>query len=168
MSTSGIVQATLLKMASNAATPGADALAMQRRLKLQDAAEKFEGMMLQELLKPLQESQDSGFTGLGSGFGTGEDDRDDTLDTISSFGTEAVANAIAKQGGLGIAKQVMRQIGALDPVASNGAIQATKNPMVTAVAGTASNFSHKGGVPTYNPSPKVQNGSLDEKAKKKS
>jgi flagellar protein FlgJ len=165
MSTSGIVQGTLLKMATNAATPGADALAMQRHLKLQDAAEKFEGMMLQELLKPLQESQESGFTGLGSGFGTGEDDRDDTLDTISSFGTEAVANAIAKHGGLGIAKQVMRQIGALDPVAS---IQARKNPMVTAVAGTASNLSHKGGVPSYNPSPKVQNGSLDERGKKKS
>jgi len=165
MSTSGIVQGTLLKMASTVATPGADALAMQRHLKLQDAAEKFEGMMLQELLKPLQESQDSGFTGLGSGFGTGEDDRDDTLDTISSFGTEAVANAIAKHGGLGIAKQVMRQIGALDPVASNAA---ARDSTVTAVAGTVSNFSHKGGVPTYNPSPKVQNGSLDEKAKKKS
>jgi flagellar protein FlgJ len=165
MSTSGILQATLLKMASNAATPGAEARSMQRHLKLQDAAEKFEGMMLQELLKPLQESQDSGFTGLGSGFGTGEDDRDDTLDTISSFGTEAVANAIAKHGGLGIAKQVMRQIGALDPTSSNAA---TKNSIVIDIAGTPGNFNHKGGGPIYNPSPKVRNGSLDEKAKKRS
>jgi len=165
MSTSGIVQGTLLKMAANAATPGADALAMQRQLKIEDAAEKFEGMMLQELLKPLQESQDSEFTGLGSGFGTGEEDRDDTLDTISSFGTEALANAIARHGGLGIAKQVMRQISGLDAISRN---PATNNPMVTAVAETANNFSHKGGVPTYNRSPKVQNGSLDEKARKKS
>lgn len=91
-----------------------DAQALQRHARLQDAAEKFEGMMLQELLKPMQEGKDDAFGGFGGGFGTDDEDRDGSLDTMSSYGTEAVANAIAKQGGLGIARQVVRQIGNVD------------------------------------------------------
>ncbi len=85
-----------------------------RQAKLADAAEKFEGMMLQELLKPMQEGKDGSFGGYGGGFSTDDGDRDSSLDTMSSYGTEAVATAIAKHGGLGIAKQVMRQIGIAD------------------------------------------------------
>jgi flagellar protein FlgJ len=84
-----------------------------RQAKLADAAQQFEGMMLQELLKPLQSGKSGDESG-GGGFGTGDADRDTALDTISSYGTEAVAAAIAKHGGLGIAKQVMRQIGIAD------------------------------------------------------
>jgi Rod binding domain-containing protein len=84
-----------------------------RQAKLADAAQQFEGMMLQELLKPLQAGKDGDESG-GGGFGTGDADRDTSLDTISSYGTEAVATAIAKAGGLGIARQVMRQIGIAD------------------------------------------------------
>jgi peptidoglycan hydrolase FlgJ len=93
-----------------------DAAALRRHAKLQDAAEQFEGMMLQQLLKPMQEGKDGSFGGFGGGFGSADDeqDRDGSLDTFSSYGTEAVANAIAKHGGLGIAKQVMRQIGKAD------------------------------------------------------
>jgi len=90
-----------------------DAAGLARHAKLQDAAEQFEGMMLQELLKPMQEGKDGSFGGFGGGFGSDDADRDGSLDTMSSYGTEAVANAIAKHGGLGIAKQVMRQIGGL-------------------------------------------------------
>ena len=94
----------------------ADATTVSRQAKLADAAEKFEGMMLQELLKPMQEGKGGSFGGFGGGFSTGDDDadRDGSLDTMSSFGTEAVANAIARHGGLGIAKEVLRQIGSAD------------------------------------------------------
>jgi flagellar protein FlgJ len=73
-----------------------------------DAAQQFEGMLLQEMLKPMKEHgfcQDEDATDNdnkedGSGFG----------DTLSSYGTEAVATAISKGGGLGIAKRVMAQV----------------------------------------------------------
>ena len=99
---------------STALTPAERA----RQSKLADAAQQFEGMMLQELLKPLQAGKDGDSDGAGvGGFGTGDADRDTSLDTISSYGTEAVATAIARHGGLGIAKQVMRQIGIADGAA---------------------------------------------------
>jgi flagellar protein FlgJ len=71
--------------------------------KLADAAQQFEAMLLQEMLKPLR-SQESGWSG--------EDSADSASDTINSFGTEAVAKAISKSGGLGIARQVIRQVSA--------------------------------------------------------
>jgi peptidoglycan hydrolase FlgJ len=70
--------------------------------KLVDAAQQFESMMLQELLKPMQRGQSS--------WG-GEQKSDDTAsDTISSFGTEAMAKAISKGGGFGIAKQIVSKV----------------------------------------------------------
>jgi peptidoglycan hydrolase FlgJ len=72
-----------------------------KRSKLTDAAQHFEAMMLQELLKPMRTGEDD----LG-----GEKNEDSSFDTIASFGTEAVAKAISAGGGLGIAKQVMRQL----------------------------------------------------------
>lgn len=74
--------------------------------KLTEAAQQFEGMLLQEMLKPLKEH----------GFCEGEDRADEKdggggfADTLSSFGTETVATAIAKAGGLGIAKRVVEQV----------------------------------------------------------
>lgn len=76
---------------------------LQTRSKLTDAAHQFEAMLLQELLKPLQ-TEDGGWSG-------GEKS-DSASDTITSFGTEAVAKAISKSGGLGIARQVIRQVSA--------------------------------------------------------
>src|ERR1700719_4516137 len=75
-----------------------------RYARLVDAAQQFEGMMLEQILKPLQRSQDSGF---------GQDadsDRDGSLDTMSSYGTEAVAKAIAKSGGMGIARKIVADV----------------------------------------------------------
>lgn len=71
--------------------------------KLVNAAQQFESMMLQEMLKPMRSSEDSwgGDDGKSS---------DSSMDTISSFGTEAVATAISKAGGLGIARQVIQQV----------------------------------------------------------
>jgi Rod binding domain-containing protein len=74
----------------------------QKQAKLDDAAQQFEATMLQELLKPLQHGQNS--------WG-GEESSDDTAsDTISSFGTEAIAKAISQAGGFGIAKQIVSKV----------------------------------------------------------
>ena len=71
--------------------------------KLVNAAHQFESMMLQQMLKPMMSHEDSW------GGDDGES-RDSSMDTISSFGTEAVATAISKDGGLGIARQVIQQV----------------------------------------------------------
>jgi flagellar protein FlgJ len=87
------------------ATPSSTAAALEHR-KLTDAAQQFEGMLLQEMLKPMKEH----------GFCQGDDESDNKdegggfADTLSSFGTESVATAIAKGGGLGIAKRVVEQV----------------------------------------------------------
>src|SRR5437588_13118905 len=76
---------------------------VQKQAKLVDAAQQFEATMLQELLKPMQHGQSS--------WG-GEGKSDDTAsDSISSFGIDAIAKAIAKGGGFGIAKQIVSKIG---------------------------------------------------------
>lgn len=67
--------------------------------KLVDAAQQFEGMLLQEMLKGMQVRKD------------GKDDDDSGgNDTLRSFGIESVARAIAKGGGLGIARQVVEKV----------------------------------------------------------
>jgi Rod binding domain-containing protein len=71
--------------------------------KLVNAAQQFESMMLQEMLKPMRSGEDSWG-------GDGEKSSDSSMDTISSFGTEAMATAISKGGGLGIARQVIQQV----------------------------------------------------------
>jgi Rod binding domain-containing protein len=76
---------------------------VRTRAKLTDAAQQFEGMLLQEMLKPLR-------SGKEDGMGTGEEDSDSGTDTINSFGVEAVAKAISRSGGLGIARQVLEQV----------------------------------------------------------
>ena len=72
------------------------------RAKLTDAAQQFEAMMLQEMLKPMRSKQDS--------WGGEEKSDDSGEDTMSSFGTEAVAKAISKGGGFGLARQIIRQV----------------------------------------------------------
>jgi peptidoglycan hydrolase FlgJ len=80
-------------------SPAAEA---QRQAKLVDAAQQFEATMLQELLKPMQHGQSS--------WGDEEKSEDSASDTISSFGTEAIAKAISKGGGFGIARRVVEQV----------------------------------------------------------
>jgi Rod binding domain-containing protein len=76
---------------------------VKKQAKLVDAAEQFEAMMMQEMLKPMRGGKDS--------WGGDETaDSDSASDTISSFGTEAFAKAISKGGGFGIAKQVISQV----------------------------------------------------------
>ena len=75
----------------------------QCQAKLADAAHQFEGMFLQELLKPMQSK--NSLTGDDK-----SDDSDSTADTLQSYGTEAVAKAISAQGGFGIARQVIQKL----------------------------------------------------------
>ncbi len=85
-------------IAGNTSTP----LDGAKQAKLVDAAQQFEATMLQELLKPLQHGQSS--------WGDDEKSDDSSTDSISSFGTEAIAKAISKGGGFGIAKQVVSKV----------------------------------------------------------
>jgi peptidoglycan hydrolase FlgJ len=75
-------------------TPQPTTAETQRQARLTNAAHQFEATFLQELLKPLQSSDNS----------------DGAADTLQSYGTEALAQAISSRGGLGIARQVMQQI----------------------------------------------------------
>ena len=73
-----------------------------RHAKLVDAAQGFEGILLQEMLKSMQTGKDE-FSGDG-------DNGDNSGDNLRTFGTEAVAKAISHAGGLGIAKQVIAKV----------------------------------------------------------
>jgi flagellar protein FlgJ len=86
--------------ATESLNPAASA---QQHAKLVDAAQQFEAMLLQEMLKPMQSKE-------GSWGGDDAEKTDGGGDTLSSYGTEAVARAIAKGGGLGIAKQVVQKV----------------------------------------------------------
>ena len=72
-----------------------------RHKKLKDAAQQFEAMLLQEMLKPVREQ--GMFTLAGN-----DDER--SSDAMSSFGTASFAGAIARSGGMGIANSVLRQV----------------------------------------------------------
>lgn len=73
--------------------------------KLLKAAQQFEGMLLQELLKPMRSDDEQNYW-------SGDTNSDNGNNTINSFGVEAVATAISKNGGLGIARKVIQQIAA--------------------------------------------------------
>ena len=91
-----------MRIAAETSTQTATAADAQRHAKLVDAAQQFEAMLMQEMLKPMRAGQDS--------WGGEEPNDDAAADTVSSFGTEAVAKAIAKGGGLGIARQVIQEV----------------------------------------------------------
>jgi len=68
-----------------------------RMQKLTKVAKQFEGILLSTLLQEIQKGTlDPSDAGLGAG-----------SDTLRSLGTEAVAEAIAQKGGLGIARMIV-------------------------------------------------------------
>ncbi len=85
-------------LSSASATPDVAA----RHGKLVDAAQQFEAVFLQQMLKSTAPD--------GQEQGAGQDDSGGGSQTYSSFGTEAVAKAIASAGGLGVARQIVRQV----------------------------------------------------------
>ena len=86
--------------------PPTAAAATAEHRRLTDAAQQFEGMLLQELLKPMRQHE---FCADDSRTVDG-DQVEDGEDTLRSFGAEVMATAIAKAGGLGIAKRVVAQV----------------------------------------------------------
>jgi flagellar protein FlgJ len=92
-----------MKITSEIASQVDSELDGRKQAKLVDAANQFEGMMLQELLKPMRPGQDSWG-------GDEKSEEDSASDTISSFGTEALAKSISQKGGFGIAKKVISQV----------------------------------------------------------
>jgi Rod binding domain-containing protein len=86
---------------------------------LRQAAVEFEANFLQELLKPMKE--DPLFAGKD---GSGGDDGEigGSLGTIDSMGTQAMAEALANAGGLGIARQVLARMAPIE--AANAAAKA--------------------------------------------
>ncbi len=98
--------------------------------QLVKAANAFEANFLKELLKPLREDP---LFGNGSGLGgdsLGSDGSSGgSMATVSSLASDALAQAIAKQGGLGIAKMVLAQLAPVE----QGASQA--NPAATGSTG---------------------------------
>jgi flagellar protein FlgJ len=92
-----------MKIASDISNQADSGIEARKKAKLVDAAQQFEGMMLQEMLKPMRGGQDSWG-------GDVKNDEDSASDTISSFGTEALAKSISQKGGFGIAKKVISQV----------------------------------------------------------
>jgi peptidoglycan hydrolase FlgJ len=90
-----------MKIPSDLSTQADSGIDAKKQAKLVDAAQQFEAMMLQEMLKPMRGGEDSW---------SGDESTDSASDTIRSFGTEAFAKAISKGGGFGIAKQVISQV----------------------------------------------------------
>lgn len=90
--------------------------------QLVKAANAFEANFLGELLKPMHEDP---LFGNGSGLGgdsLGSDGPSSgSMGTIGSLASEALAQAIAKQGGLGIAKMVLAQLSPVEQTASQAA-----------------------------------------------
>ncbi len=78
--------------------------------QLVKAANAFEANFLGELLKPMREDP---LFGEGSGLGgdsLGNDGPGGAMGTVSNLASEAFAQAIAKQGGLGIARRVLAEL----------------------------------------------------------
>ena len=81
--------------------------------QLRQAANQFEASFLQELLKPMTE--DSMFSSGSDGSPTG------SMGTVSSMAAQALADGIAKNGGLGIAKHVLAELAPMEAAQSGKA-----------------------------------------------
>jgi len=91
------IQAILQSTGSSAA-----ATTDRTQTKLANAAQQFEAMMLNEMLKPLH---------FGAAVDTGgEESAGGAADTIRGMGTDALGKALASHGGLGIAKKIVGEV----------------------------------------------------------
>jgi peptidoglycan hydrolase FlgJ len=94
----GIPSLPLQATSGSATNPLGEPSPGSRMQKLTKVAKQFEGVLLSSLLQEVQKGTlDSSGGGLGAG-----------SETLQSLGTEAVAQAIAQKGGLGIAKMIVR------------------------------------------------------------
>lgn len=72
--------------------------------RLKPAAQEFEASLMKELLEPLE--HDALFEN-----GTDGESPDGSGNALMSFGTEALAKAIADRGGFGIANKILAHFG---------------------------------------------------------
>jgi len=91
---------------SSIAQPVAAAASPAPSPKLVKAAQDFEAILLSTWLQKLQES-----------YAGGDDAMDPAHGTLTSMGTEAIASALAKRGGIGIAKMLLQHLP--DPAAAD-------------------------------------------------
>jgi flagellar protein FlgJ len=76
--------------------------------KLVAAAHTFEASLMQELLKPLEGGDDDGAGGgQQAGVAGLDSEADGSGGALLSFGSEALAGALAQRGGLGIARRIL-------------------------------------------------------------
>jgi peptidoglycan hydrolase FlgJ len=100
---------------STTGTAGADS---RQHARLVDAAQQFEAIMTQEMMKSMQSKENKW---------DGDDDSSDkSMETMSSYGAEAVTKAISKNGGLGIARTVVRQVEVERDLHEKKNVQSTK------------------------------------------
>jgi Rod binding domain-containing protein len=97
--------------------------------QLVKAANAFEANFLGELLKPLREDP---LFGNGSGLGgdsLGSDGPSGgSMGTVGSLASDALAQAIAKRGGFGIARMVLSELAPVEETASQAAAAAATGP----------------------------------------
>lgn len=105
------------------ATQASPAAAQHTRLV--KAAQQFEAMLMQEMLKPMR-TKDQLFADPAEDGKSGSDSDEDG-GVLQGFATQAMAEGMAKSGGMGIAKQVVRQVerehAALNPPRTQGGEQ---------------------------------------------
>jgi peptidoglycan hydrolase FlgJ len=90
--------------------------------QLVKAANAFEANFLGELLKPMREDPlFANGSGLGGDSLGSDGPSSGSMGTIGSLASEALAQAIARQGGLGIAKMVLSQLAPVEQTASQAA-----------------------------------------------
>ena len=92
---------------NNSAAPSGDAAAVSP--KLAKSAREFEAILLQSWLEKMNQS----FAGL-------EESQDPAHDTLTSLGTQAIAQALAARGGIGIANMIVRQLQRRAPASEVG------------------------------------------------
>ncbi len=118
---------------ANSALPAAQAgrASATASPQLTKAANEFEANFLGELLKPMREDP---LFGEGSGLGgdsLGSDGPGGAMGTVGNLATEAFAQAIAKRGGLGIAKLALAELAPAEAARSQQTADLLAGPELT-------------------------------------
>jgi Rod binding domain-containing protein len=94
---------------TTSAVPPADSGAVQPR-NLKEAASQFEALLISQMLKSVHESGESGW------LGTGDDQAGASMGELAE---EHFAQALAAQGGMGVAKMVVKSLEKSKPAAAD-------------------------------------------------
>lgn len=100
MTTIHALNAASVQTARSTATPSSAQLDSPMAKKLRKAATEFESMLLSSWWSAMKQS----------GLPGGEDDSDPGKDTLDQMGMQAMSAAVAKGGGLGIAKMLIHAL----------------------------------------------------------